>query len=150
MTDIVERLRKDKWHVSGVDCEVAAQEIERLRADSAKLRTVMVAAAEEIHAHWGAHCDAEGYGPANLMRRLEEGIPSHYGYTAGDFERLRLDAARLDWIENQWRDGLHVEACAVGDGSTWHALRKQASVYVGNSEAYGDTIRAAIDAAMKA
>jgi len=31
MADIVERLRKDKWHVSGVDCETAAQEIERLR-----------------------------------------------------------------------------------------------------------------------
>lgn len=31
MTDILERLRKDKWHVSGVDCETAAQEIERLR-----------------------------------------------------------------------------------------------------------------------
>jgi len=58
-------------------------------AEIAKLKTVMVAAAEEIQAHWEAHCDAEGYGPANLMRRLEEGIPSQYGYTAGAFEQLR-------------------------------------------------------------
>lgn len=38
MTDIVERLRKSKWHVSGVDCEEAAQEIERLRLDAARYR----------------------------------------------------------------------------------------------------------------
>ena len=57
-------------------------------ADNASLRTVMIAAAEEIQAHWDAHCDAEGYGPANLMRRLEEGIPSQYGYTAGRFAEL--------------------------------------------------------------
>lgn len=45
-------------------------------AEIAKLKTVMVAAAEEIQAYWDAHCDADGYGPVNLMRRLEEGIPS--------------------------------------------------------------------------
>lgn len=64
-------------------------------------------------------------------------------------EGLERDAARIDWIENQWRDGVHVEVCAVGDGTTWHSLRKQACVYVGNSESYGDDIRAAIDAALK-
>lgn len=75
-----------------------AREIAELRAENAKLRTVMVAAAEEIQAHWEAHCDAEGYGPANLMRRLEEGIPSEYGYTAGAFAELReaLQTARAD------------------------------------------------------
>jgi hypothetical protein len=62
--------------------------IERLTRENAALKTVMVAAAEEIHAHWQAHCDAEGYGPQNLMRRLEEGIPSEYGYTAGAFAEL--------------------------------------------------------------
>lgn len=76
----------------------AAAEIERLRTENAHLKTVMVAAAEEIHAHWEAHCDVEGYGPANLTRRLEEGIPSEYAYTAGDFERLRkrLEEAEAD------------------------------------------------------
>ena len=58
-------------------------------AEIAQLKTVMIAAAEEIQAHWEAHCDAEGYGPANLMRRLEEGIPSQYGYTAGAFAALQ-------------------------------------------------------------
>ena len=84
------------------DCAEAADEIERqtnnadnlrqrvedLTKECDALKTVMVAAAEEIQAHWSAHCDAEGYGPANLIRRLEEGIPSEYGYTAGAFERL--------------------------------------------------------------
>ena len=64
-------------------------------AEIAKLKTVMVAAAEEIQAYWDAHCDADGYGPVNLMRRLEEGIPSQYGYTAGAFEQLRADNIRL-------------------------------------------------------
>jgi hypothetical protein len=70
-------------------------EIERLRAEVTNLRTVMVAAAEEISAHWVAHCDAEGYGPVNLQRRLEEGIPSEYGYTAGAFAELKSEAERL-------------------------------------------------------
>lgn len=61
----------------------------------ARLKTVMIAAAEEIHAHWDAHCDAEGYGPANLMRRLEEGIPAEYGYTAGAFAELKAEVERL-------------------------------------------------------
>ena len=72
-----------------------ATELRRLHAENEKLKTVMVAAAEEISAHWDAHCDDEGYGPANLMHRLERGIPSQYGYTAGEFERLRALNAEL-------------------------------------------------------
>jgi hypothetical protein len=68
--------------------EPAAAELRRLHAENEKLRSVMVAAAEEIHEHWDAHCDAEGYGPANLMHRLESGIPAEYRYKAGDFARL--------------------------------------------------------------
>lgn len=70
--------------------------LEAAQRDNANLRTVMVAAAEEIHAHWQAHCDSKGYGPANLQRRLEEGIPSEYGYTAGAFVELKaaLEAAQ--------------------------------------------------------
>ena len=57
----------------------------------ADLKTVMVAAAEEIAKHWQAHCDAEGYGPSNLLRRLEEGLTGggYYGYTSGAFSDLR-------------------------------------------------------------
>ena len=67
---------------------------ERARADA--LRTVMIAAAEEIAAHWEAHCDSKGYGPQNLLRRLEEGIPSEYGYTAGAFAELKSRADALE------------------------------------------------------
>lgn len=105
-TDIVERLTHfcTDWDGSAMndhsnpmdglhclDLREAAAEITRLRAEAEELRSVMIAAAEEIQAHWPAHCDAEGYGPANLMRRLEDGIPSQYAYTAGDFERLRAE-----------------------------------------------------------
>lgn len=69
--------------------------VRALHDENAKLKTVMIAAAEEIHKHWSAHCDADGYGPANLMRRLEEGIPSEYGYTAGRFAELQAEVAAL-------------------------------------------------------
>ena len=66
----------------------AAAELRRLHEENARLKTVMIAAAEEIAEHWDAHCDEEGYGPANLMHRLEKGIPAQYGYKAGDFAEL--------------------------------------------------------------
>ena len=87
--------------------EAQAAEIARLTAERDKLKTVMIAAAEEIAAHWDAHCDADGYGPVNLQRRLEEGIPSEYGYTAGAFAALRaerdgllMDAERYRWLRS--------------------------------------------------
>jgi hypothetical protein len=64
-------------------------ENERLRNQIENLRSVMVRAAEEIAKHWQAHCDKDNLGPVNLLRRLEEGIPSEYAYKAGDFARLR-------------------------------------------------------------
>jgi hypothetical protein len=102
---LVERLQDeaDLCRNEGVDCDVvqlvrhsdAIAAIQRLEAENANLRSVMVAAAEEISAHWAAHCDDEGYGPANLMRRLEEGIPTEYAYTAGDFARLKAENEAL-------------------------------------------------------
>ena len=61
----------------------------QLEQQAEHLKTVMIAAAEEISKHWDAHCDEEGYGPVNLLRRLESGIPAQYGYSAGDFRRLQ-------------------------------------------------------------
>jgi hypothetical protein len=61
----------------------------QLEQQAEHLKTVMIAAAEEISKYWDAHCDEEGYGPVNLLRRLESGIPAQYGYSAGDFQRLR-------------------------------------------------------------
>ena len=69
--------------------------IESQAAQIAALKTVMIAAAEEIASHWQAHCDAQGYGPQNLLRRLEEGIPSEYGYTAGAFAALTAERDAL-------------------------------------------------------
>lgn len=69
----------------------AERELSRLTAENENLQSVMIAAAEEIHEHWGAHCDSEGYGPANLMHRLEKGIPAEYAYKAGDFARLTAE-----------------------------------------------------------
>lgn len=66
-------------------------EIERLKAENTNLQTVMMAAAVEITEHWDAHCDAEGYGPCNLVRRLEKGYPAQYGYDAETL--VRLEAA---------------------------------------------------------
>ena len=97
-----------------------AERIAELEAERDNLHTTMLAAAVEIQAHWGAHCDAEGYGPANLMHRLERGIASLYGYDAktlqrveterdqlrAEVERLRPNAERYEWLrdnhESDW------------------------------------------------
>lgn len=59
------------------------------------------------------------------------------------------DARRLDWIQRQWQDGVHVEVCGKGDGTTWRAVVPAASVFVGPLTVTGSTLREAIDAAMK-
>jgi len=80
----------------GRDIESLKTEINQLNKETKNLRTVMVAAAEEIQSHWQAHCDEEGYGPANLMHRLEKGIAASYpGYTPGQFEKLRKERDQL-------------------------------------------------------
>jgi hypothetical protein len=89
--------------------DAAAVELRRLYAENENLRSVMVAAAEEIHEHWDAHCDEEGYGPANLMHRLENGIPAEYGYKAGDFARLA--AANQELLEALKAYGSHTGNC---------------------------------------
>lgn len=72
-----------------------------LYAEIENLQSVMVAAAEEIQEHWHAHCDEEGYGPANLMHRLEKGIAANYpGYKAGAFNVLTEQANELQTIVN--------------------------------------------------
>ena len=118
MDDLVQRLRNPNrgWHPDQIE---AADEIKHLRAERDVLKTVMIAAAEEIAAHWDAHCDAEGYGPQNLLRRLKAGIPSEYGYTAGAFAELKAerDALRVDALRYRWlRD---CDTVSVHRGSLW-------------------------------
>ena len=59
-------------------------EVERLRQEIIRLRTVMLAAHDEITEFWAAHCDADGYGPQSLVRHLRDGT----GYYPGMLERL--------------------------------------------------------------
>ncbi len=59
-------------------------EITRLSQENLRLRTVMMAAAEEIGDHWEAHCDEEGYGPQSLQRHLREGT----GYYPGMVDKI--------------------------------------------------------------
>lgn len=75
-----------------------AAELEQARGEIIDLHTTMMAAAVEIQEQWSAHCDEEGYGPANLMHRLEHGIASQYGYTAETLVRTedRLEALRTE------------------------------------------------------
>lgn len=61
----------------------------QIQEEITRLQTTMIAAAEEIQEHWKAHCDEDGYGPANLMHRLEKGVSSGYpGYNAGQFTKM--------------------------------------------------------------
>lgn len=72
-------------------------EVQALREEVGRLHSTMIAAAEEIHEHWDAHCDEEGYGPSNLMYRLEKCVDADYpGYTAGAFARLEQEVAALE------------------------------------------------------
>lgn len=61
------------------------------------LHTTMFAAAMEIQEHWDAHCDADGYGPINLVNRLEKGIAAQYGYDAETLHRAynQIDELRV-------------------------------------------------------
>lgn len=91
MQHILEReIHADRWSWNWPDTVIAKKD-----AEIANLKTTMIAAAEEIAAHWNAHCDAEGYGPANLMHRLERGIAAEYGYTAGNWARMTAERNAL-------------------------------------------------------
>ncbi|MDO8416448.1 MAG: hypothetical protein Q7S87_09580 [Agitococcus sp.] len=86
------------WQIRQTEITKLEQRVAALDSEAANLRTTMIAAAEEIHKHWGAHCDVEGYGPTNLMHRLERGISTGYpGYNVGQFTKLeRLNAELTD------------------------------------------------------
>ena len=65
-------------------------------------------------------------------------------------EAVERDAARLDYLERRWMDGVHLEVCHKGGGD--HPLSNavmSVTLYVGSKEYAGDKVRAAIDAAMR-
>lgn len=68
-----------------------------LGTEMAELRSVMGAAAVELDAHWAAHCDADGYGPVNLQRRLERGVAVEYSaFTAKGWAAQQARIAELE------------------------------------------------------
>ncbi|MCH8552929.1 MAG: hypothetical protein LAT62_13400 [Natronospirillum sp.] len=58
-------------------------EVDALAQEASRLREVMAEAAREIDQQWDAHCDSDGYGPVNLMHRLENGLAAEYAPIAG-------------------------------------------------------------------
>jgi hypothetical protein len=74
-----------QWVSEPRKVEALQMEITRLAQENLRLRTIMMAAAEEIGEHWESHCDDEGYGPQSLQRHLYEGT----GYYPGMIEKIR-------------------------------------------------------------
>ena len=95
--------------------------IKRLNEEIENLKSVMIAAAEEIQAHWQAHCDKEGYGPANLMHRLEKGIPANYNYKAGDFEKLTKRLENLEYYAKNLHASTH-NMIGILENKQWDRL----------------------------
>ena len=95
------------------------QEYKGLKEERDKLKTVMMAAAVEIAEHWKDHCDKDGYGPVNLLRRLQKGLTGGgYAYTADDWIRLRTHNLALVGALEKWRDFIAEQPIGVfGIGS---------------------------------
>ena len=74
-----------RWVSEPRKVDALQAEVTRLAQENLRLRTVMLAAHEEITQHWEAHCDDEGYGPQSLVRHLSDGT----GYYPGMLERLK-------------------------------------------------------------
>lgn len=73
-----------QWVSEPRKVDALQREVTRLAQENLRLRTVMMAAYEEIGERWEAHCDADGYGPQSLMRHLRDGT----GYYAGMVEKI--------------------------------------------------------------
>lgn len=74
-----------RWVSEPRKVDALQAEVTRLAQENLRLRTVMLAAHEEITQHWEAHCDDEGYGPQSLVRHLREGT----GYYPGMLDKLK-------------------------------------------------------------
>src|SRR5690606_37784560 len=84
----------------------------KLEAHILKLELRMIAAAEEIQEHWQAHCDEDGYGPSNLMHRLENCVAANYGgYKSGQFTKLQERVKAAEKV-------IHYYTQSTGDDGT--------------------------------
>ena len=87
-----------KWGNSTCGRSIEAFIFEELEGENERLRTTLVAGAELIKENWSKLCDKEGYGPQNLLLRMDgtlnsSGYPS---YSSGEFERLRKRCEDLE------------------------------------------------------
>ena len=132
MSNFYVKYKWGKWEeateIDGVEVlEILKQQetrITKLEAEIKGLHTTMMAAAVEIQEHWDAHCDEDGYGPANLMRRLEHGIDGGYGYSAKTFAQmddrivaLKARIAKQIEVVRQARQALEREATVTPIGN---------------------------------
>ena len=74
MCDLARALERerDEWRGKAVDLHKSNVALE---CSGIALKSMCAAAAAEIEEQWEAHCDSEGYGPANLMYRLKGQMP---------------------------------------------------------------------------
>jgi chromosome segregation ATPase len=58
-----------------------------------RLKTTLVAGAEFIKENWDKLCDEDGYGPQNLLLRMDGTLNSsgYSGYSAGEFDRINKE-----------------------------------------------------------
>lgn len=117
---------------SDSEINLLKRRIQELEAEIANLHTVMMAAAVEITERWEAHCDEDGCGPANLVRRLENGYPEQYGYDAKTMVRMDKQIDELTASNNQLREALskYVPKKAYKDNGKWFVKTKQTTGYV--------------------
>lgn len=64
-------------------------------------------------------------------------------------QRQQSDAARWEWLEKQFSDGLHIEGCYSGSFSGGN-LKRCATIFYGSKEIRGDSLIEVIDAARDA
>ena len=129
--EVADRWLAKGWPVTGIANAADAQAIiDGLRGEVADLHTTMMAAAVEIQEHWAAHCDEEGYGPANLMHRLERGIASQYGYSAETLVRLESQRDKLALRIGEMEGLLRHAQKQVPTGSGLH-MRIEAALSAG-------------------
>lgn len=114
--------------------QATARAEDELKVEIEHLHTVMMAAAVEISEHWDAHCDDEGYGPCNLVRRLENGFPAQYGYDAMTLVNLEKQRDEYQRAADSMAAAHKVERDALrADAERWrkYKARKAAVLSAG-------------------
>jgi hypothetical protein len=140
----VEFLQEQLDSPSDYYCELVSEclaEVRRFQERYNELLTVMMAAAMEIQEHWDAHCDKDGYGPVNLMHRLEAGLTGG-GYACTPKQYLELIAER-DRIARRAAH-LHDMLRLVLPLAKGYAYEHD----VGSNQRYVDEAQAALEAEM--